>query len=104
MYTFISWFRVENSVIIIDIMNCFFKGICAVTTTWAAVTIGAVGACVTIFGQILLIKLKIDDPVGASAIHFMGSIWGMLCCGIFAQKDNIENSFSHENGFVWVSI
>jgi hypothetical protein len=27
-------------------MNCFFKGICAVTTTWAAVTIGAVGACV----------------------------------------------------------
>ncbi|CAG2207980.1 AMT [Mytilus edulis] len=33
-------------------------GICAVTTTWAAILIGAVGACVTTFGQIALVKMK----------------------------------------------
>ncbi|CAC5366114.1 amt [Mytilus coruscus] len=76
-------------------------GICAVTTTWAAILIGAVGACVTTFGQIALVKMKVDDPVGAVAVHLMGSIWGILCCGLFGLKDDIEHSFSHHDGLVW---
>lgn len=77
-------------------------GICAVTTTWAAVIIGAIGSVVTTFGQIALVKLKVDDPVGASAVHLMGSLWGILSCGIFGLRDNIEHSFSHHDGLVWV--
>ncbi|XP_063435834.1 putative ammonium transporter 3 [Mytilus trossulus] len=76
-------------------------GICAVTTTWAAILIGAVGACVTTFGQIALVKMKVDDPVGAVAVHLMGSLWGILCCGLFGLKDDIEHSFSHHDGLVW---
>ena len=78
------------------------SGICAVTTTWAAVIIGAVGACVTTFGQIALVKMKIDDPVGASAVHFVGSLWGILSCGLFGLRDNIEHSFSHYDGLLMV--
>ena len=69
---------------------------------WSAVIIGAVGALVTTFGQIALVKLKIDDPVGASAVHLMGSLWGILSCGLFGLRDNIEYSFSDHDGLVWV--
>ncbi|XP_033750891.1 putative ammonium transporter 2 [Pecten maximus] len=76
-------------------------GICAVTRTWVAVIIGAIGACVTAGAEALLVRLKIDDPVGATAVHLAGSLWGMISCGLFATKDNVEMSFSFHDGLVW---
>ncbi|OWF45994.1 ammonium transporter 2-like [Mizuhopecten yessoensis] len=76
-------------------------GICAVTKTWVAVVIGGIGACVTAGAEALLVKLKIDDPVGATAVHLAGSLWGMISCGLFATKDNVERSFSFHDGLFW---
>ncbi|ESO88328.1 hypothetical protein LOTGIDRAFT_93771, partial [Lottia gigantea] len=65
-------------------------GICAVTYCWSAIIIGSIGAIVEASGEALLVKLKIDDPVGATSVHFFCSIWGLLCCGLFARFDNIQ--------------
>ncbi|XP_046350572.2 putative ammonium transporter 3 [Haliotis rufescens] len=77
------------------------SAICAVTTTWAAVIIGSVGAIIAALSDFLLFKLKIDDPVGASSVHLFCSIWGLLCCGIFAQKDQIQGEFNFNHGLLW---
>ncbi|KAK6179623.1 hypothetical protein SNE40_011939 [Patella caerulea] len=66
-------------------------GICAVTQCWAAIIIGCVGAIIEAAGEVLLLKFKIDDPVGATAVHFFCSVWGLLCCGLFANVDTIQN-------------
>ena len=33
---------------------------------------------------------KIDDPVDCIAIHGFSGVWGMLCVGFFAEKDDLE--------------
>jgi Amt family ammonium transporter len=50
------------------------------------VVIGAIGAVVMIWALGFVEKtLKIDDVVGASAVHGFGGLWGMLAVGIFAD-------------------
>jgi len=53
-------------------------------STLAAVVIGAVsGALVPIATVQLDLVWKIDDPVGAVAIHVLGGAWGTIAAGIF---------------------
>lgn len=32
--------------------------------------------------------MKVDDPVGAVAVHAVGGLWGMIAVGLFAEDDN----------------
>jgi len=59
---------------------------CAFVDPWAAITIGAIGGIIVVFGVILLDKLHIDDPVGAIPVHGMNGIWGTLAIGFFGRK------------------
>ena len=58
---------------------------CDVTDCLGASIIGAVSGVLVVFGVWLLDhKLRIDDPVGAVAVHMMNGIWGTLAVGLFA--------------------
>ncbi len=58
---------------------------CDVTDGFGAIVIGAVAGVLVVFGVWLLdYKLKIDDPVGAVAVHMMNGIWGTFATGLFA--------------------
>ena len=58
---------------------------CDVTDGLGAIVIGAVAGVLVVFGVWLLdYKLKIDDPVGAVAVHMMNGIWGTFATGLFA--------------------
>ena len=60
---------------------------CDVTDAFGAIVIGAVSGLLVCFGVWLLdYKLRIDDPVGAVAVHFMNGLWGTLATGLFATK------------------
>ena len=60
---------------------------CDVTDCLGAVIIGTVAGILVIFGVWLLdYKLKIDDPVGAVAVHMFNGIWGTIAVGLFATK------------------
>lgn len=48
-----------------------------------AVIIGLIAGVVIVFGVALIDKLKLDDPVGAVAVHLICGIWGTLAVGIF---------------------
>ncbi len=59
---------------------------CAFVTPLAAVTIGVIaGLLVVALVLVLERRFRIDDPVGAIAVHAGCGIWGALAVGIFAD-------------------
>jgi Amt family ammonium transporter len=59
---------------------------CAYVPTWAAVVIGTISGIIVMFGiWFNEWKLRIDDPVGAVAVHGYNGIWGLIAVGIFAD-------------------
>ena len=72
-------------------LNASLAGLVAVTAPCAdvdclgAAIIGLVSGFLVYFGVWLLdYKLKIDDPVGAVAVHFFNGVWGTLAVGLFS--------------------
>ncbi len=58
---------------------------CADTDALGATVIGIVSGLLVVFGVWFLdYKLKIDDPVGAVAVHFFNGVWGSIAVGLFA--------------------
>ena len=59
---------------------------CAFIAPWAAAVIGIIGAILAIEAVFIVErKFKIDDPVGAIAVHMVNGIFGVLAVGIFAN-------------------
>jgi Amt family ammonium transporter len=59
---------------------------CAFVNSMAAVGIGIIsGVLVCIAVSVVENKFKIDDPVGAIAVHAVNGMWGVLAVGIFAD-------------------
>lgn len=50
-----------------------------------AIVIGAIAGSLIVLGVGLIDKLKLDDPVGAIAVHLICGIWGTLAVGIFGN-------------------
>jgi len=48
-----------------------------------AVFIGIIGGIVVVLAIALMEKSKLDDPVGAVAVHLFSGIWGTLSVGLF---------------------
>ena len=59
---------------------------CAFVDPWAAMVIGIVaGVLVVVAINFIEKKMKIDDPVGAIAVHGVNGTWGVLAVAIFAN-------------------
>ncbi|MCX7998835.1 MAG: guanylate cyclase, partial [Leptospiraceae bacterium] len=65
----------------------------AVTPTSAAI-IGTVGGIVVVLTEKFLLKLKIDDGVGAIPVHLFAGIWGTLAAGIFGRLEELGTDLS----------
>lgn len=55
-----------------------------------AILIGAIAGTLIVLGVALIDKLKLDDPVGAIAVHLICGIWGTLAVGIFGSKAGLD--------------
>ncbi|MCI9014565.1 MAG: ammonium transporter [Lachnospiraceae bacterium] len=72
---------------------------CDVTDAFGAIAIGAVAGLLVVFGVWLLDHvLRIDDPVGAVAVHCMNGIWGTLAVGLFATETAPGYSIANASG------
>jgi Amt family ammonium transporter len=59
---------------------------CAFVTAPAAIFIGLIaGVLVVVAAMFIENTLKIDDPVGAAAVHGANGVWGILSVGLFAD-------------------
>ena len=55
-----------------------------------AILIGLIAGVVIVLGVALIDKLKLDDPVGAVAVHLICGIWGTLAVGIFGALASFD--------------
>ena len=47
-----------------------------------------------VFAVSFIDKLKLDDPVGAIAVHLVCGVWGTLAVGIFGALAGVSQFFS----------
>ena len=55
-----------------------------------AVIIGLIAGIIIVLSVALIDKLKLDDPVGAVAVHLICGIWGTLAVGIFGAMAGFD--------------
>ena len=79
---------------------------CAVVHTYDSLVIGAVSAVLGNLTNDFVVKryFRLDDPVGALGVHGMGGLFGVLCVGLFGDKDLpgvdlVENGLFRGGGF-----
>ncbi|GAB4254641.1 MAG: ammonium transporter [Thermoleophilia bacterium] len=74
-------------------LNGALAGLVAITASCAfvgfapALLIGAVAGVIVVLAALGFERLKLDDPVGAMAVHGIGGIWGTLSIGLFGYAD-----------------
>lgn len=66
---------------------------CDIVTPGASIVIGIVAGLVHNFAFDWLIRLRLDDPVGAIPVHGACGVWGTLAIGIFGAKAKICGEF-----------
>ncbi len=55
-----------------------------------AVLIGTIAGVIIVLGVAFIDKLRLDDPVGAVAVHLICGIWGTLAVGIFGAMASFD--------------
>ena len=72
---------------------------CDVTDALGAIIIGSVAGLLVCFGVWFLDHvLRVDDPVGAVAVHMMNGIWGTIAVGLFATNSAPGYSIADSKG------
>ena len=51
-----------------------------------ALLVGFIAGILVVFGALALLKLKLDDVVGAIPVHLVCGVWGTLAVGIFSTN------------------
>jgi ammonium transporter, Amt family len=60
---------------------------CAYVSSYAAILIGLVAGILVIWGTLAIDKIKVDDPVGAVAVHGVNGLFGTIAVGLFDGKE-----------------
>ena len=72
-------------------MNGILGGLVAITagadqmSIWDSIFVGGIGGAVVVGAIAFMDKQKLDDPVGAIAVHLFAGIWGTLAVGVFGD-------------------
>lgn len=59
-----------------------------------AIAIGAIAGALIVFAVAFIDAIKLDDPVGAIAVHLICGIWGTLAVGIFGALAGVDQFVS----------
>ncbi|TYA97043.1 ammonium transporter, partial [Seonamhaeicola marinus] len=96
---FVSFLRYKN----LDLtmfLNGILGGLVGITagadqmTPEDAIIIGAVAGALIVFAVSFVDRIKLDDPVGAIAVHLVCGIWGTLAVGLFGALAGVDQFIS----------
>ena len=65
---------------------------CATMSPGFAIITGLIAGAVCVFGQQLLLRMKLDDVVGAVSVHGFAGAWGTIAAGIFYLEDPFNST------------
>ena len=75
---------------------------CSVVETWASVIIGFISAFVYTFGDWILKKYRIDDPVNVIPVHGFCGAWAVIAVGLFASRKMMQTTYGlNEAGLLY---
>ena len=63
-----------------------------------AILIGAIAGVIIVLAVALVDRLRLDDPVGAVAVHLICGIWGTLAVGLFGAMASAEQFLTQLTG------
>ncbi len=81
------------------ILNGTLAGLVAITapcywvTPAASLVIGLSAGVLVVYAVLFFDKVKADDPVGALSVHLVNGVWGTLCVGLFASRNDVLGLF-----------
>ncbi|CAN7975211.1 unnamed protein product, partial [Ixodes persulcatus] len=79
----------HQKVLVPEFVNAVLAALVSVTagsaflSTFEALVVGFLGALLSARVPALLDRMRIDDPVGAVAVHAVGGAWGLFSIGLF---------------------
>ena len=92
-------------------LNAALAGLVAITASCdsvdclGALVIGVVSGVLVVWGIWFLdYKLRVDDPVGAVAVHMLTGIWGTLAVGLFSTDSVPGYSIADSAGHVMTGL
>jgi Amt family ammonium transporter len=56
---------------------------CAFVSQWSAIIIGSIAGLIVIYATLFVDNTRVDDPVGAVAVHGFNGAFGTLAVGLF---------------------
>jgi Amt family ammonium transporter len=77
------------------VMNGALSGLVAITAgcafvdQWHAIVIGLIAGIIVIYATLFVDRLRIDDPVGAVAVHGFNGAFGTLAVGLFDAQAGV---------------
>jgi ammonium transporter, Amt family len=74
---------------------------CGFVAPWAAIAIGLVSGLLAVTGVLAVERLRIDDPIGAVAVHGASGVWGTIATGLFAVPSLAANLGTGSGGLVY---
>lgn len=113
--TVTSWIAIGKPDLGMTINGCLaglvgITGSCAYVSIEASLLIGAIAGIIVVYAVMLFDKIKVDDPVGATAVHLCCGVFGTICVGLFAKEGvtslSIKNGLFYGGGFelLWVQL
>lgn len=102
--TITSWIVIGKPDLGMTVNGCLaglvgITGSCAYVGIGASLLIGGIAGVLVVFAVMFFDKVKVDDPVGATAVHLACGVFGTICVGLFS-KEGIT-SLSSQNGLFY---
>jgi Amt family ammonium transporter len=91
LYTFMRYKKVDITMVI----NGVLAGLVAITAGCnvvspdSALIIGFIAGTIVDIAVVVVDKMKVDDPVGAVAVHGVNGFFGTIAVGLFSQKNGL---------------
>ena len=108
MSAFFTSYAFFKSYDITMVLNGILAGLVGITagadlmSVTDAIWIGIIAGILIVLAVIALDKLRLDDPVGAIAVHLVNGIWGTMAVGIFGSKAGFDQLGSQAIGVLAV--
>ena len=91
LYTYLRYKKVDITMVI----NGVLAGLVAITagcnvvSADSALIIGFIAGTIVDIAVVVVDKIKVDDPVGAVAVHGVNGFFGTIAVGLFSQKNGL---------------
>jgi Amt family ammonium transporter len=91
VYTYFAYKKIDITMVI----NGILAGLvsitagCNVVGPSSAILIGLIAGVLVDIAVLFFDRLKVDDPVGAVAVHGINGLFGTIAVGFFAQEDGL---------------